>query len=263
MVNVNLRNLESLIQRLLEERFARLFEGRLSVAELASVLARAMQANLLLEGETPLAPTEYAIALHPADQAALLEADPALTDTLSALLLQLAGQVAVRLRKAPTVTLTADDSVAQTHVRVEAWHKRNSEHSTKALEPVVGAAPSATDLRNPQLIVNGSLYIPLTRPVINIGRRRDNHIVVDSMSVSRAHAQLRLRHGRYTLFDLGSTSGTWVNNQRVSEGVLKPGDVIKLGEVMLVYVEDDETTQRNITAVDHTQPFPPTPPQDQ
>jgi len=56
--------------------------------------------------------------------------------------------------------------------------------------------------------------------------------------VSRSHAQLRLRFGHYVVYDLGSTAGTFVNGQRIEECVLRPGDVISLGGVPVIYGED-------------------------
>jgi pSer/pThr/pTyr-binding forkhead associated (FHA) protein len=46
------------------------------------------------------------------------------------------------------------------------------------------------------------------------------------------------------LYDLGSRGGTFLNNMRITESVLRPGDVISLAGVQLVYMMDDSTTGR-------------------
>ncbi|MBP8857500.1 MAG: FHA domain-containing protein, partial [Anaerolineaceae bacterium] len=74
-------------------------------------------------------------------------------------------------------------------------------------------------------------------PVINIGRREDNHLVIEDLRISRTHAQLRARMGKYVIFDLGSTGGTFVNGQRVTQAILAPGDVISLAGLTLIYSE--------------------------
>jgi pSer/pThr/pTyr-binding forkhead associated (FHA) protein len=140
-------------------------------------------------------------------------------------------------------------------VNVLAWHEQSTtRHATALFSPLdAPPPPEQTALRNPQLIVQGTQFVPLDRPIITIGRRRDNHIVIDSATVSRAHAQLRLRFGKYVIYDLGSTAGTFVNEQRISECILNPGDVISIGNVLIVYVEDDGTTSSQAMDMNDTQ----------
>ena len=98
--------------------------------------------------------------------------------------------------------------------------------------------PETYTPQNPQLIVNGETAIPLNSPIINIGRSRDNHIVLNDPYISRHHVQLRLRFGVYTLFDTQSQGGVLVNDVVVREHRLQPGDVIRIGKTQLVYFED-------------------------
>ena len=92
---------------------------------------------------------------------------------------------------------------------------------------------------NAFLIVEGVKVFPLTLPVINIGRRLDNQLVIDDPRVSRNHSQLRAIKGRYVLFDLNSTGGTFVNGQRINQSVLYPGDVVSLAGVALIFGQDN------------------------
>jgi serine phosphatase RsbU (regulator of sigma subunit) len=79
-----------------------------------------------------------------------------------------------------------------------------------------------------------SMY-PLTAQRHVIGRRPDAEIVVDHSSVSRSHAALELGpSGRWWLLDLESTNGTFVNGARVTERLLNPGDVLRIGDCTLV-----------------------------
>jgi predicted component of type VI protein secretion system len=72
---------------------------------------------------------------------------------------------------------------------------------------------------------------------IYIGRAAGNAIHIEHDSVSRVHCSLALRStGEVVLCDLGSSNGTWVNGQIVSQGearVLGPGDAITVGDVSL------------------------------
>lgn len=93
--------------------------------------------------------------------------------------------------------------------------------------------------RNAFLIIEGVKIHPLNEAVINIGRRFENHIIIDDPRVSRQHAQLRAINGHFVLFDLSSTSGTFVNGQRASQVVLYSGDVISLAGVTLIFSQNN------------------------
>ena len=79
--------------------------------------------------------------------------------------------------------------------------------------------------------------IPLEGDQLVIGRDASNSIPINDAEVSRKHARLTFQGGKYVLEDLGSTNGTFVNGQRlVSAAVLKSGDVVSLGEqIVLMY----------------------------
>ncbi len=62
-----------------------------------------------------------------------------------------------------------------------------------------------------------------------IGRHLDCDVVLADTAISRFHARLRFRDGRWILQDLDSTNGTSVNGERVGRSELRPGDVISIG----------------------------------
>ncbi len=70
---------------------------------------------------------------------------------------------------------------------------------------------------------------------ITIGRSPDNMLQIDDASVSGRHAQLLLIDGRYQLKDLGSTNGTRVNSELVTDTFLRVGDRIRFGKVEARY----------------------------
>lgn len=61
-----------------------------------------------------------------------------------------------------------------------------------------------------------------------IGRNRKCDIVIPSPEVSRQHVQLEMRGNQLYLTDLGSTNGTFINDQRVNQGEVCQGDVIRI-----------------------------------
>lgn len=99
---------------------------------------------------------------------------------------------------------------------------------------------------------------------ITIGRDVANEITINDPEVSRKHARLIMQSGGYLLEDLGSTNGTFVNGQRLtSPHVLRPGDVVMLGEnVSLAY---ESGYDPNATVISTAKPAaaPPPPPPSQ
>ena len=76
--------------------------------------------------------------------------------------------------------------------------------------------------------------IPVTHWENVIGRSAGSDIRVDSKSVSRNHAVLtRYDDGSWTITDIESQNGTWVNGERVSICPLTAGDVIQVGQVQM------------------------------
>jgi len=72
---------------------------------------------------------------------------------------------------------------------------------------------------------------PLQRIVTRIGRELDNHVVLQDPRVSRYHAELRLENGAFVLYDLNSTGGTYVNEERIVSATLESGDQLRLASV--------------------------------
>ncbi|MGB3749139.1 MAG: FHA domain-containing protein [Rhodanobacter sp.] len=69
-----------------------------------------------------------------------------------------------------------------------------------------------------------------------IGRRLDNDIVVDDMSVSGCHAWITHQHDRCIIMNTLSTNGTFVNDRRIHEVALRHGDHIRLGQAEFVFL---------------------------
>jgi DNA-binding response OmpR family regulator len=77
---------------------------------------------------------------------------------------------------------------------------------------------------------------PLSGDVVNIGRAVESDIVITSRRVSREHARLRREGWRVILEDLGSTNGTFLNDERILDPVeLRDEDRIRVGDVTFVF----------------------------
>lgn len=234
---------EARLERLIEGAFAQIFSKTVRAQDIALQLARALQTHAVPGpggDPRPIAPDYYRISLHPSARTYLLERQPALAQILSQHLVELATESGYVLNTVPQIEVVGDSDLGVSDVSVTADHQHPlhntavMERVTAAVVPVESQAP-----RNSQIIINGQQTVHLKQPIVNIGRGRGNQIVLDDPYVSRHHAQLRLRFGRFTLFDIQSQTGTFVNDVRIREHRLQSGDVIRMGRMHLVYLEDD------------------------
>ncbi|MFA7235616.1 MAG: FHA domain-containing protein [Phycisphaeraceae bacterium] len=79
---------------------------------------------------------------------------------------------------------------------------------------------------------------PLTKAVTVIGRKNTCDLRIPLSSVSRQHFKIERDGDKLTLRDLGSSNGTYYNNERVLEAQLEPGDQLRVGPVTFVVVID-------------------------
>jgi hypothetical protein len=227
---------ESLARRLVEGSFKRLFGGQLEPLEIASHLARALEESQA-RGQTAVS---FRVHLNPTDYETVYRQNPRLANDLATYVTQLAQQGGIILSTRPEIELTADPHMRSQQLRVETLYEQAAlSLGTEVLErpSIDSRALAAIELLDAFLIVEGRAHIPLDRPIFTIGRRTDNDIVLDSAAISRQHAQIRWRFGRFVLFDLSRRGRTAVNEQTITEHALQPGDVITLSDIPFIYGE--------------------------
>jgi pSer/pThr/pTyr-binding forkhead associated (FHA) protein len=260
MNDQHIARLEAQLERLVEGTFSQLFGKKIRAQDIAMQLARAMEDSA--EGQNNgdsrmLAPDHYTIYLHSQVRSQLIERQPFLAQRLSEHIVELASNAGYRLINLPTVDILANDELSINAVIVKARHIQKKHSTTAVMQRVETPVSQPEDVpQNPQLLLRGTVPIPLTREVINIGRNRDNQIVVDDPAVSRHHLQLRIRFGRYMLFDTQSHGGTSVNDVPVKEHTLQNGDVICIGTTRLVYMEDHSINETQTGIYDSLPPDP-------
>ncbi len=85
--------------------------------------------------------------------------------------------------------------------------------------------------------------VPVTQSVTTIGRGETCEIRLPVPSVSRNHCQINVSGDEVTVKDLGSANGTYVNNNRITETKINPGDRISIGPIPLVFQIDGQPEQ--------------------
>jgi hypothetical protein len=252
MNNHHLARIEAQLERLIEGTFAQLFRQRITAHDLLLHLTRAFDDQIAEpsqgEDDRPIAPDRFTIHLHPDIITHLTQDEPQLIALLSEHISELSSSHDYRLLRVPSVHLHTDDTLSLTQIIVEAGHQVRVSQETAALKRVE-IPQQAAPIRAGRLIINAEKTVDLQATLTNIGRSRDNDIVLSDPTISRHHAQIRLRFGAYTLFDNDSQHGTFVNDIRVREHRLQPGDVIIMGNSRMIYVEDNLDMDHSQTAI--------------
>ncbi|MCA1953672.1 MAG: DUF3662 domain-containing protein [Anaerolinea sp.] len=204
--------------------------------DLTHQLARAVQNNLSTtpDGKT-IAPSQFTIYIPPESTAAW-QIDDHTLQSLANALQQGVHSAGISFLSPPTLHVLSDPQLPPGQMRVQVIE--NDLSGQTAVMPTLATSSSTQTPSGACLLTPDQKIIFLTQPVINIGRRPDNHIVIEDPRVSRAHVQLRVVRGQYVLFDLNSSGGTAINGQRVTQHTLRPGDVISLAGYLLVYNEE-------------------------
>lgn len=236
---MNLREIEARLQNLIEVDLLKVLPGRRVEDVIVQKLATAIQQNSFVQEGTIIIPDVYTLVLNP--ETAKAWADEALITVLLNSIATVAQEAGFKFTISPIINVTTDEKISLSDVEIKTSHRIEKMAETNAT-PLDTGSLEATGEKLPEnsfLIVEGVKIYPLNLPVVNIGRRLDNQLVIDDPRVSRNHAQLRAIKGRFVVFDLNSTGGTFVNGQRTSQSVLYPGDVISLAGVALIFGQDN------------------------
>jgi len=130
-----------------------------------------------------------------------------------------------------------------------------------------GKATQGIASSHPNLIVTSETsedkVLTLAKPVVTIGRAPDRDVSLSDRRASSHHAEIRrTQGGLYTLHDLDSTNGTYLNGLPTKQSVLKIGDEITIGSTLLVFTNKSrfEKTAKIILGPDPMRGGPDSPP---
>jgi pSer/pThr/pTyr-binding forkhead associated (FHA) protein len=242
--------LEAFLERLFEAPAGRL-GATLQPVLLTKRIERAMDSGKSFSAAGVIVPNRYDLHLHPADYASFEPYRGSLEDDLAHGAMARARRERYHLVARPSVHLVPDPAVPRGDVRVAAnvvdvagepipapMPEQPSAHTMVLARP--GHEVAAPDSAARAYLLVRTQGAPQVRfdlggALISIGRASDNDVIVDDPEVSRHHCQLKLQHGAYSLADLGSRNGSWINGQPVSEVALGPGDLIRIGSTEIEF----------------------------
>lgn len=256
---LRLDQLEAKIQKLVEDQLAGILPGLRLEDRVIQRLATAVRENIVQQREDrAIAPNEFTLIV--GTDTSTMWKEQSTIDALKNIITTASRDVGLKFVTQPTIHITTDDTFSADEIKVVASHKLEPVGDTQGMQIPMGNPEENQEADNiPEnafLIVEGVKVHPLTESVVNIGRRLENQLVIDDPRVSRNHAQLRAIKGRFVLFDLNSTGGTFVNGQRTSQTVLYPGDVISLAGVALIFGQDNPPPRTDLAGTSPLNPDP-------
>lgn len=259
--------IERFFERLFERPAARLFQARVEAIHLERHLERAMEEQRVVRGRQTHVPSHYRVMLSPSDLATFEENRAMLAGQLGERLHAYARRRGYTLAARPQVALEASTAVATGDVMIEAApFEPRPERGRTAFRPAVadlsqvvgnpaetGGMQGPHDFSMPPGPAEGTMIfraaqpdvpravlavrvagtpvsrVPVSGGKMRVGRSLDNEIVLPDDKVSRHHGQIGVRLGMLVYTDLGSTNGSYLNGNAVTEIALGPGDVLQLG----------------------------------
>lgn len=81
----------------------------------------------------------------------------------------------------------------------------------------------------------GTVWMPLDKDVIALGRSKECELPIDDTMASRRHCEIRKLANGFSLVDLKSKNGTFVNGLPVNAWNLTDGDIIAIGNHTMIY----------------------------
>ncbi len=114
--------------------------------------------------------------------------------------------------------------------------------SAEEIEEERGETLEELGVEGPTLVVRSGggragEHFPLERTQTTIGRSPDCDIFLDDVTVSRRHAIVARGPSAFTIEDLGSLNGTFLNRRRIERSELENGDEVQIGKYRLIFLE--------------------------
>ncbi|MDO8486044.1 MAG: DUF3662 and FHA domain-containing protein [Candidatus Limnocylindrales bacterium] len=246
--------IERFFERLFERPSARLFRTHVQPVQIQRRIERAMETGRRPSADRTLVPNRFIVHLHPDDLAGFADMADGLASGLADEALSFARAHHYALTDRPRVDLVADPTVLRADIRVDArltsaqaaerasGSGASSEPSDRGGldDPTATAVFTLPHSRAPRAVLRVIDPDGRTREHVieagglTIGRGEDNDLVARDLRVSRHHGRIVGRRGTLVYLDRGSTNGSKVNGEPVTEVVLGVGDRLEVGDTALI-----------------------------
>jgi hypothetical protein len=243
-----LARFEQLMEQAVEGGLRRVFLAQLQPVQLAKAAARAMEQSQVIGVHGPVVPNHYELRVAPADLQRFADYNHTLADDVRTYLDEYALDRGLLPVARLQVELMGDAAQraggvsARAHfVNLAPATQRHIEQAIEGtrklrLADLAGARPARKrSARKLSLVDDDGLRFKLETPagIVRLGRAPDNDVTLASQRVSRYHAQLRWVESSWLAYDLDSTNGSYVDDQRITGSqpmALEAGARLRLGD---------------------------------
>ncbi|HZR52233.1 MAG TPA: FHA domain-containing protein [Streptosporangiaceae bacterium] len=115
----------------------------------------------------------------------------------------------------------------------------------------LASLPAGTALLLVKRGPNAGASFRLDNDLTTAGRHPDSDIFLDDVTVSRRHVEFYRENGRFTVRDVGSLNGTYVNGSRIEEAELTGGDEVQIGKFRLQFLTSPDLWGQTIPGERH------------
>jgi hypothetical protein len=238
------------MEQAVEGSLRRVFPTSLQPIQLDKAAARAMEQAQVIGRRGREVPNVYELHVAPSDLARFGGYRQTLVDEVRAYLVEYAHARGLRPIGEPSIQLIEDPHVRAGSVQSRARFVGLSDVEQRDLADAVegtrhlrlaelaAAEPARSPSgQPPQLMLRDATGLQFSLDpaleVVRLGRGVDNDVVLASTHVSRYHAQLRWVESSWLVYDLDSTNGTWVDDDKLLSGqprALRAGSRLRLGD---------------------------------
>jgi hypothetical protein len=226
---------EDWLHGVFEGRLAGILGAEIQPVDIARRLADHMEDRRAIGAGRTYVPNNYRLYLAPRTLAAFAAYQNALEHEVASFLLARAAERGLHFVGRVHVALLPDVDLPAAQLRIESdlVDRRDlvgGGHGHTEAIAVPPAPPAETALPAALVVGRRRFVLPADRSA-TVGRALDNDVILDDASVSRHHARLSPRGRQWLLEDLDSTHGCFINTHPVSAGLLRTGDLVRLGTV--------------------------------
>jgi len=247
------RSMENMFEKYIEGFFNNKFSSGLQPVEIAKQLIRQMEDERTIGISKIYVPNSYVVYLNKADYDRIGSYSQSICKELSLYLIEQARLKKYTISGIPLVEIHQEDGAGKGKFRVVSSFSEpllDDNHVPAVEEECLGLSDTRifdkvgceivkkSSLSGSLTVLEGpdvGVKIEMSANRVNIGRRASNELPLTDLNTSRLQAYVVNEDNKHVIYDAKSLNGTYINNHRITCKGLEEGDLIKIGNTVILY----------------------------